>query len=53
MTYGESKRLFIDEAAQDASTGVYAIQLSTLVSSASQKAGALTLTLRIPPSAVH
>lgn len=51
-TYGEGKRLFIDEPAQDTSTGVYAIQLSTLVSSASQKAGALTLTLRIPASAV-
>jgi hypothetical protein len=51
-TYGEGKRLFIDEAAQDTSTGVYAIQLSTLISSGSQKAGALTLTLRIPASAV-
>ena len=51
-TYGEGKRLFIDEPAQDTSTGVYAIQLSTLVSNGSAKAGALTLTLRIPASAV-
>ena len=51
-TYGEGKRLFIDEPAQDNSTGVYAIQLSTLVSNGSGKAGALTLTLRIPASAV-
>src|SRR5262245_49189235 len=41
-TYGEGKRLFIDEPAQDSSTGVYAIQLSTLVSSGGQKVGALT-----------
>src|SRR5262245_9965291 len=52
-TYGEGKRLFIDEPAQDASTGVYAIQLSTLVSNAGQKAGALTLTLKIPASAAR
>jgi hypothetical protein len=52
-TYGEGKRLFIDEPAQDASTGVYAIQLSTLVSSGGQKAGALTLTLKIPQSALR
>lgn len=52
-TYGEGKRLFIDDPAEDASAGLYAIQLSTLVSSASQKAGALTLTLKVPASAVH
>jgi hypothetical protein len=52
-TYGEGKRLFIDEPAQDVSTGTHAIQLSLLVSSGGQKAGALTLTLRIPPSALR
>ncbi len=53
-TCGEGKRLFVDEPAQDASTGVYAIQLSTLVSSAAQpRAGALTLTFKIPASAVR
>jgi hypothetical protein len=52
-TFGEGKRLFIDEPAQDASTGVYAIQLSTLVSSGTQKVGTFTLTLKIPPSALH
>ncbi len=52
-TYGEGKRLFVDEAAQDVSTGVFAIQLSVLVSSGPDKAGALTLTLKIPPSALR
>lgn len=52
-TYGEDKRLFIDEPAQDSSTGLYAIQLSTLVSSGGKKAGALTLTLKIPASAAR
>ena len=52
-TYGEGKRLFVDEAAQDVNTGVFAIQLSVLVSSGAQKAGALTLTLKIPASATQ
>lgn len=52
-TYGEGKRVYIDEPAEDVSTGVYAIQLSLLVSSAGQKAGALTLTLKIPASAAR
>ncbi len=52
-TYGEGKRLYVDEAAQDVSTGVYAIQLSVLVSNGAAKAGALTLTLRIPASAAR
>ena len=43
----------MDEAAQDVSTGVYAIQLSVLVSNGPAKAGALTLTLRIPASAAR
>jgi hypothetical protein len=52
-TYGDGKRLFVDEAAQDVSTGLFAIQLSVLVSSGAEKAGALTLTLKIPASAVR
>lgn len=53
-TCGEGKRLFVDEPAQDVSTGVYAIQLSTLVSSPAQpRAGALTLTLKVPASALR
>ena len=52
-TYGDDKRLFIDEPAQDSSTGVYAIQLSTLVSNGTHKAGALTLTLKIPATALR
>jgi hypothetical protein len=52
-TYAEGKRLYIDEPAQDTSTGIYAIQLNTLVSNGAQKAGALTLTLRIPASAIR
>lgn len=52
-TYGEGKRLFVDEAAQDVSTGVYAIQLSVLVSNGTGKVGALTLTLKVPPSALR
>jgi hypothetical protein len=52
-TFGDDKRLFIDEPAQDTSTGVHAIQLSTLVSSGNRKAGALTLTLKIPASALR
>jgi hypothetical protein len=52
-TYGDDKRLFIDEPAQDNSTGVYAIQLSTLVSNGTRKAGALTLTLKIPATALR
>jgi hypothetical protein len=52
-TYAEGKRLFVDEPAQDVSTGVYAIQLSLLVASGGQKAGALTFTLKIPASAAR
>jgi hypothetical protein len=50
-TYGEGKRLFIDEPSLDASTGVYAIQLSLLVARGDHNVGALTLTLKVPASA--
>lgn len=52
-TYAEGRRMFVDEPARDLSTGVYAIQLSLLVANGTQKAGALTLTLKIPASAAH
>jgi hypothetical protein len=45
--------VFIDEPAMDASTGVFAVQLSRLVRDAhGKKVGALTLTLKIPRSAL-
>jgi len=47
-TYQEGRRVFVGEPALDASSGTYAIQLSVLVSANGAKAGALTLTLRIP-----
>jgi hypothetical protein len=47
-TYQEGRRVFVDEPALDASAGVYAIQLSVLVSTGSARAGALTLTLKVP-----
>jgi hypothetical protein len=47
-TYQDGRRVFVDEPALDASVGVYAIQLSVLVSTPDGKAGALTLTLKVP-----
>jgi hypothetical protein len=47
-TYGDGHGVFVDEPALDVSTGMYAIQLSVLVSASGQKAGALTLTLKVP-----
>jgi hypothetical protein len=47
-TYQDGRRVFVDEPALDASSGVYAIQLSVLVSAGGAKAGALTLTLKVP-----
>jgi hypothetical protein len=46
-TFGASKEVFIDEPAFDASTGVYAIQLSAIVADGKTKVGALTFTLRL------
>ena len=46
-TYGANKEAFVDEPALDTSTGVYAIQLSVIVSDGMAKVGALTLTLKI------
>jgi hypothetical protein len=46
-TFGQDKELHVDEPALDQSTGVYAIQLSVLVRDGGQKAGALTLGLRV------
>jgi hypothetical protein len=50
-TYQEGRRVFVDEPALDASVGVYAIQLSVLVSASGARAGALTLTLKVPAAA--
>jgi hypothetical protein len=47
-TFQEGRRVFVDEPALDASAGTYAIQLSVLVSVNGAKAGALTLTLKVP-----
>jgi hypothetical protein len=47
-TFGEGKDVFVDEPAFDQSTGVYAIQISTLIFDGKTKAGALTLGLRVP-----
>jgi hypothetical protein len=52
-TYQEGRRVFVDEPALDASVGVYAIQLSVLVSSGGGRAGALTLTLKVPGAAAR
>jgi len=49
-TYQAGQKFFVDEPAQDASTGLFAVQLSVLVSDAGEKIGALTLTLRVPRS---
>lgn len=46
-TFGANKEVFVDEPALDSSTGVYAIQLSVIVSDGMAKIGALTLTLKI------
>ena len=52
-TYDEGRRVFVDEPALDPSTGAYAIQMSVLVSANGAKAGALTLTLKIPDVAAR
>lgn len=52
-TYKEGRRVFVEDPALDASAGVYAIQLSTLVSASGAKAGALTLTLKVPRAAAR
>jgi hypothetical protein len=47
-TFGAGKPLFIDQPSYDASSGAYAIQLSTLVMDGGAKLGVVTLTLRVP-----
>lgn len=47
-TYQDGKPVFVDEPALDASTGVYAVQLSALIKRGERKLGALTLTLKVP-----
>jgi hypothetical protein len=51
-TYRDGASVFVDEPAFDASTGVFAVQLSRLVSDAKGRVGALTLTLKIPRSSL-
>jgi hypothetical protein len=46
-TFEAGKELFLDEPAQDPSTGTFAVQLSALVSSSGRKQGAVTLTMKI------
>ncbi len=45
-TFGSGAEFFVDEPAQDASTGVFAVQFSVLVRDGGKNAGALTLTMR-------
>jgi hypothetical protein len=52
-TYQAGRRVFVDEPALDASVGMYAIQLSVLVSTGGSKAGALTFTLKVPGAAAR
>lgn len=47
-TFSDGKDIFVDEPAFDASANVYALQLSVLVKDGGKKAGALTLSLRVP-----
>jgi hypothetical protein len=51
-TYRDGASVFVDEPAFDTSTGVFAVQLSRLVSDAVGRVGALTLTLKIPRSSL-
>lgn len=47
-TFQANKPVFVDDPALDASTSVYAVQLSALIRRGDHKIGALTLTLKIP-----
>jgi len=49
-TYRDGTPVFVDEPALDPSTGTFAVQLSRIVNDAHGKAGALTLTLKVPRS---
>jgi hypothetical protein len=49
-SFGADKEVFVDEPALDASTSTYAIQLTVIVFADKAKAGALTLTMRVPRS---
>jgi hypothetical protein len=51
-TYRDGMQVFVDEPALDTSTGTFAVQLSRRVNDDKGKIGALTLTLKIPRSAV-
>ena len=47
-TYADDKPVFIDHPALDVSSNAFGVQLSVLVKEGGAKAGALTLTLKVP-----
>ena len=46
-TYQQGRDVFMDEPALDASTGVYAVQVSVAMAEADKRIGALTFTLKL------
>lgn len=46
-TYQQGREVFVDEPALDASTGLYAVQISVPVSDPSRRVGAVTFTLKL------
>ena len=52
-TYGEGRELLVEEPAWDASASTYAIQLSQLIKDDKGKVGVVTVTIRIPASALN
>jgi hypothetical protein len=46
-TFAQGRASFVEEPALDASTGVYAVQVSVPISEASRRVGALTFTLKL------
>jgi hypothetical protein len=46
-TFEQNNDLYLDDPALDASTGTFALQLSTLVSSSGRKQGVVTLTMKV------
>lgn len=49
-TFDAGSPSFVDEPSLDASTGMYAVQLSVLVKDGEKKVGALTFTLKLRPT---
>jgi hypothetical protein len=46
-TFREGREVFVDEPALDASTGVYAVQISVPIGEGTRRLGAVTLTLKV------